>query len=195
MQAAGHMREPSQESHMDGSMNAPMAHHMAYQQHQQAQHQAQELHRHPLPVEQFPGNASFAEGDTSMMDREDNIEGDSVNNELGPPRSGSLRSSANNELEMRQLFSANRHRGLQDVAGELHGNERGPNSERTRQVFAMLWYGQPCPSLHRPSANLYQDQLGLLDRQRVRTARTSLCELCEPMRHREDYCSEPCQLR
>jgi regulatory factor X len=75
-----------------------------------------------------------------MMEREDNVEGDSVNHDLAQPRSGSLRSSANNELEMRQLFSANRHRGLQDVASELHGNERGPNSERTRQVFAMLWY-------------------------------------------------------
>lgn len=139
MQAAGHMRGPSQEVHMDGSMTAPMAHQMAYQQHQQAQHQSQDMNRHPLPVEQFAGNGSFTEGDTSMMEREDNIEGDSVNQDLAQPRSGSLRSSANNELEMRQLFSANRHRGLQDVASELHGNERGPNSERTRQVFAMLW--------------------------------------------------------
>ena len=113
-----------------------MGHQMAYQQHQQHQ----DIHRHPLPVDQYNANASFTEGDTSMMEREDHIEGDSINNDPGPPRAGSLRSSANNELEMRQLFSANRHRGLQDVAGELHGNERGPNSERTRQVFAMLWY-------------------------------------------------------
>lgn len=47
--------------------------------------------------------------------------------------------TANNEREMQQLFVANKHRSLQDVARELHGNERGPNSERQRQVFAMLW--------------------------------------------------------
>ncbi|GJC82200.1 transcriptional regulator RFX1 [Colletotrichum liriopes] len=63
---------------------------------------------------------------------------------MGMQKSSSARSSANNELEMRHLFNANKHRGLQDVASELHGNERGPNSERTRQVFAMLWINSVC---------------------------------------------------
>jgi len=49
------------------------------------------------------------------------------------------KSSAANELEMRQLFHQHKHRTLPDVAAELHGNERGPQSERQRQVFAMLW--------------------------------------------------------
>lgn len=75
-----------------------------------------------------------------MLDRDDNEDGDSISGPVGAAKPTSARSSANNELEMRQLFTANRHRHLQDVAGELHGNERGPNSERTRQVFAMLWY-------------------------------------------------------
>ncbi len=72
------------------------------------------------------------------MDRDGNDDGDSVAGAHGASKPS--RSSANNELEMRQLFHANRHRNLQEVATELHGNERGPNSERTRQVFAMLWY-------------------------------------------------------
>ena len=44
-------------------------------------------------------------------------------------------------LKQRRMepLQANQSRTLQDVAVELHGNERGPNSERTRQVFAMLW--------------------------------------------------------
>jgi regulatory factor X, other len=42
-------------------------------------------------------------------------------------------------LEMRQLFHTNKHRSLQDISAELHGNERGPNSERNRQMFAMIW--------------------------------------------------------
>jgi len=58
---------------------------------------------------------------------------------VGQPKKAS-KSSAANELEMRQLFNQNKHRSLPDVARELHGNERGPMSERQRQVFAMLWY-------------------------------------------------------
>jgi regulatory factor X len=118
---------------MDASMSAPMGHPMPYQQRHHMQ-------RHPLPAEQYNNNASFTEGDSQMMERDENDEGDSVPNMPGPAKPASTRSSANNELEMRQLFGINRHRSLQDVAGELHGNERGPNSERTRQVFAMLWY-------------------------------------------------------
>lgn len=142
LQAATHMQATAQDFTMDGSMGAPMGHHpMPYHQ-QQQQHQHQHQHampRHPLPAEQYTTNASFTEGDSQMMDREDNDEGDSMAGIVGAPKPTSTRSSANNEHEMRQLFSLNRNRTLQDVAGELHGNERGPNSERTRQVFAMLW--------------------------------------------------------
>lgn len=130
LQAATHMQAGNHGFPMDGSMGAHMAHHMAYSHH--------EMPRHPLPADQFGPNASFTEGDSQMLDRDDNEEGDSMNGAVGVSKPA--RSSANNELEMRQLFSANRHRNLQEVAGELHGNERGPNSERTRQVFAMLWY-------------------------------------------------------
>lgn len=52
---------------------------------------------------------------------------------------GRQRSNTNNDQEMRELFTRNNHRSLQDVAKELHGNERGPSSERSRQLFAMLW--------------------------------------------------------
>ena len=133
LQAADHMQNAAQEFAMDGSMGAPMGHPMSYQQ------QHHPMARHPLPAEQFGANASFTE-DSQMLDRDE--DGDSMAGMVGPTKSTSGRSSANNELEMRQLFSANRHRNLQEVAGELHGNERGPNSERTRQVFAMLWLVQ-----------------------------------------------------
>ncbi|KAJ4145742.1 hypothetical protein LMH87_004579 [Akanthomyces muscarius] len=134
LQAATHMQSANHEFAMDGSMAAHM-HHMAYQHHHG-------MPRHPLPADQFGPNASFTEGDSQMLDRDDGDDGDSMSLAAGVNKPS--RSSANNELEMRQLFSANRHRGLQDVASELHGNERGPNSERTRQVFAMLWINTTC---------------------------------------------------
>lgn len=95
-------------------------------------------HQQPLPGDSFSAENSFAELDSQMaMDRSANEEGDSALALASTTKPS--RSSANNELEMRQLFNANQSRSLQDVAEELHGNERGPNSERTRQVFAMLW--------------------------------------------------------
>ncbi|CCC13345.1 unnamed protein product [Sordaria macrospora k-hell] len=99
-------------------------------------HGSHSMSRQSLSADSFAGNTSFVE-DSQMLDHDGN-------NDHGPyvgmssQSKGGSRSSANNEVEMRQLYIANRHRDLQDVAEELHGNERGPNSERTRQVFAML---------------------------------------------------------
>ena len=134
LQAAQHMqaREVSMDSAMDGdaASSAAMAHPGIYQNNP-------DMGAHASMGDSFIGNASFTDGDSQMIDREDNNEeGDSV---AGATKGGASRTSANNELEMRQLFRANQSRTLQDVAVELHGNERGPNSERTRQVFAMLW--------------------------------------------------------
>ncbi|KAK5993191.1 Transcriptional regulator RFX1-like protein [Cladobotryum mycophilum] len=137
LQAATHMQSATHDFQMDNSMSAAMGHHMAYQQHHA-------MTRHPLPAEQYGGNTSFTEGDGQMLDREENEDGDSLAGAAGTAKATTTRSSANNELEMRHLFSANRHRNLQDVARELHGNERGPNSERTRQVFAMIWINTVC---------------------------------------------------
>ncbi|OAA66265.1 cephalosporin C regulator 1 [Cordyceps fumosorosea ARSEF 2679] len=136
LQAATHMQTANHEFAMSGPMAAHM-HQMAYQhQHPHG------IPRHPLPGDQFGPNASFTEGDTHMLDRDDADDADPMALAAGVPKP--TRSSANNEVEMRQLFNANKHRGLQDVATELHGNERGPNSERTRQVFAMLWINSVC---------------------------------------------------
>lgn len=101
--------------------------------------------RHSLPADGY--GTSFAEDDSPMLegrsDEQDEIDSLGGN---GATRKAP-KTSAANEIEMRQLFQSNKHRTLPDVARELHGNERGPQSERTRQVFAMLWYVvRPDPS-------------------------------------------------
>lgn len=78
------------------------------------------------------GDSQLLEGRSDEQDEVDSLAG-------GGPAKKASKSSAANELEMRQLFHSNKHRSLPDVAAELHGNERGPQSERQRQVFAMLW--------------------------------------------------------
>lgn len=92
--------------------------------------------RQPLPSEFVPVNSQHRLG-TPMMDRNDSPAPDS-GLDIGIMQ-GRQRSNTNNDQEMRELFNRNSHRSLQDVAKELHGNERGPSSERSRQLFAMLW--------------------------------------------------------
>lgn len=98
-----------------------------------------ETGRQSLPGESYGPN--YGEGDSQILesrsDEQDDV--DSLAGAGGPAKKAS-KSSAANELEMRQLFQSNKHRTLPEVATELHGNERGPQSERQRQVFAMLWY-------------------------------------------------------
>lgn len=49
------------------------------------------------------------------------------------------RSNANNDGEMKELFESNRHKSLEEIVQDVRGNERGPNAERKRQLYAMLW--------------------------------------------------------
>jgi regulatory factor X len=107
-------------------------------------------YRSDMGRQSIPGDgygANYGEGDSQIMegrsDEQDEV--DSLAGTSGPAKKAS-KSSAANELEMRQLFNAHKHRSLPEVATELHGNERGPQSERQRQVFAMLWYVLPSSS-------------------------------------------------
>tara|TARA_R110002060_G_scaffold18351_2_gene25280 strand:+ start:404 stop:847 length:444 start_codon:yes stop_codon:yes gene_type:complete len=103
----------------------------------QEQQYKPEPSRQSMPAEGY--GANYGEGDSQMMEGRSD-EQDEVDSVAGAPVKKASKSSAANELEMRQLFQANKHRSLPEVATELHGNERGPQSERQRQVFAMLWY-------------------------------------------------------
>ena len=111
-----------------GGMPHPQVNHNTDMQFQQ--------HSALVSVPGFPQNHPFTHHDGPVMDHNEQ-ENDSTS--VPKSQTKTSRTSANNELEMRELFRTNKHRTLQDVAAELHGNERGPNSERTRQVFAMLW--------------------------------------------------------
>lgn len=48
-------------------------------------------------------------------------------------------SSIANDQELRKLFRENGHRNLKDVASDVLAHERGPKSEKTKQIFAMNW--------------------------------------------------------
>lgn len=124
----------SRESGIDPNLGA--VHLMGYQQ-QDIQYKP-ENPSHSIPAEIY--SASFGEEDSQILEgrSDEQDDGDSVAGLNEAPKKAS-KSSAANEMEMRQLFNTNKQRTLPEVASELHGNERGPHSERTRQVFAMLW--------------------------------------------------------
>lgn len=104
----------------------------------QASQYAGDNSRHSLPADGYV--PQYGDGDSAMLggrsDEQDDMDSQAGASE---PTKKPSKSSAANELEMRQLFQANKHRRLPEIAAELHGNERGPQSERQRQVFAMLW--------------------------------------------------------
>ena len=131
LQAAPHI-QPAAQGHrdfaVDASMDASMAHAVPYQ------HDGS-FARHDVSASLSMNDlGGFADPDSQMIEAKN----DDAPVAMPPVQKNTTR-TANNEREMQQLFVANKHRSLQDVARELHGNERGPNSERQRQVFAMLW--------------------------------------------------------
>ena len=72
-----------------------------------------------------------------------------LNDEPGPDDTGTEHgknkskkgsaSSAANDLELKRLFAEHKGRHLKEVAAEVIVHERGPKSEKTKQIFAMLW--------------------------------------------------------
>lgn len=120
---------------IDPALGGPAHHGLPYPQEVQYK---PENGRQSLPVEYATG---YNEADSQLLEgrSDEQDDADSLAGTNGPAKKGT-KSSAANELEMRQLFQSNKHRSLPEVASELQGNERGPQSERQRQVFAMLWY-------------------------------------------------------
>ncbi|KAL8670839.1 MAG: hypothetical protein Q9168_004639 [Polycauliona sp. 1 TL-2023] len=53
-------------------------------------------------------------------------------------------SSIANDIELKKLFVENNGRPLKEVAAQVLANERGPRSEKTKQIFAMLWLHTIC---------------------------------------------------
>ena len=134
MHSASQLQNP-REYEIDPALGGGHNHGLSYSQQDQYK---TEMGHQSLPADNY--GANYGEGESQMLegrsDEQDEV--DSLAGAGGPAKKAS-KSSAANELEMRQLFQSNKHRSLPEVAKELHGNERGPQSERQRQVFAMLW--------------------------------------------------------
>ncbi|KAH8725435.1 RFX DNA-binding domain-containing protein [Phaeosphaeriaceae sp. PMI808] len=59
-------------------------------------------------------------------------------------KKASASGSATNDKELRQLLAQNEGRNLKDVAAEVIQNDRTSKSEKSKQLFAMLWLRSVC---------------------------------------------------
>ncbi|MCJ1416055.1 hypothetical protein MMC32_002390 [Xylographa parallela] len=71
--------------------------------------------------------------------------GDQENNaENMAPRKKGAATSAANDIELRRLYRENVGRDLHEVALQVLENDKGPKSEKTKQIFGMLWLSLHC---------------------------------------------------
>lgn len=57
-------------------------------------------------------------------------------------KSGGAAATQSNERELREALDLNVHRSLKDIAKEVSDSERTSRAEKTKQLFAMVWYEQ-----------------------------------------------------
>ncbi|KAI9888948.1 MAG: hypothetical protein M1814_006126 [Vezdaea aestivalis] len=89
-----------------------------------------------------PQESSFSTFDVPVAPMNNSTQNETPDPETKPSKAKVA--SLQNDLELRKMFEKERNRTLQDVAAQLVGNERGPNSEKIRQTFAMIWLNGSC---------------------------------------------------
>lgn len=116
-------------------------------------------HSYPDPSQyasmapQGPPSATFGNFEVPtahMMDSQQSTPAPESQPKAAAKPSKAKATSLQNDLELRKMFEKEKHRSLQDVAAQLVNNERGPNSEKMRQTFAMIWYVTNRPILFEP---------------------------------------------
>ena len=62
----------------------------------------------------------------------------------GDKRKKGSSSSQANDIELRRLYRENQGRDLHEVALQVIRDDKGPKSEKSKQIFGMLWYVDRC---------------------------------------------------
>jgi regulatory factor X, other len=133
-----------------------------WQQHQDtmaqnALGQGPQMHRHPFipdaalqqPPMSFSPNDSFQTGHGMSIDMSGQFDGSfdvsmdagmqDENAGDGNKRKKGSSSSQANDVELRRLFRENKQKSLQEVAAQVMKDEKGPKSEKSKQIFGMIW--------------------------------------------------------
>ncbi|KAL9602598.1 MAG: hypothetical protein Q9219_001742 [cf. Caloplaca sp. 3 TL-2023] len=84
------------------------------------------------------------EGDSQGFEQRNGEQSMGDNGAADGRRKKGSASSIANDIELKKLFRENAGRSLKEVAAQVLANERGPRSEKTKQIFAMLWLNSSC---------------------------------------------------
>ncbi|KAI9881330.1 MAG: hypothetical protein M1830_003337 [Pleopsidium flavum] len=93
------------------------------------------------PLEHYQ---SYDGPDNQMLDPSVDDQGQDGTEADGAKKKKGSASSIANDLELKRLFRENQGRSIKEVAAQVLTNERGPKSEKTKQIFAMLWLNSVC---------------------------------------------------
>ena len=120
-----------------------------------AQHpgQLEQMMQHTLPTQAMPmgmeqfHQRSYTPHDQQYMMQDPNFAAQmQFQQQMAPGiehedrRRKNSAATATNDKELRELLSRNENRVLKDVAQEVIQKERTPQAEKTKQLFAMLWW-------------------------------------------------------
>lgn len=109
-------------------------------------------------------------------------------------KKGSTSGSATNDKELRQLLAQNENRNLKDVAAEVIQNDRTSKAEKSKQLFAMLWWVPNNHTIYTRTNNL-QAEICLPYRQNFCATQSCLFQVRGTLRHGSSYPFEPCIFR
>lgn len=130
---AGYTFDPNPQPHVDYPENGHL--HGRSTSLGQSAHSNVPIQRPPLSHYQ-----SYEARDHSAFEQ---MNGEQAGDDNGTTDSRKKKGSASsiaNDIELKKLFLENKGRPLKEVAAQVLANERGPRSEKTKQIFAMLWY-------------------------------------------------------
>ncbi len=128
-----HLINPNREYAIDPSLRDPAAATRAMSvDHTYSAHQGE---MRPLMDHQYSFEAKESQLPVNFNDEQTQ---DDAGVDETKKKKGSASSIANDQ-ELRKLFRENHHRDLKEVAAEVLVHERGPRSEKTKQIFAMNW--------------------------------------------------------
>lgn len=109
-------------------------------------------HQHAQSVH-FPVQAQYTGHDSPYMQQDMNFPQHArmgsvpIQPATDLPEGGRRKGSAvtaTNDKELREMLAKNEGRPLKEVAQEVIQKERTPMAEKTKQLFAMLWYVSTC---------------------------------------------------
>ena len=94
----------------------------------------------PLRMDSPADYMSIEGQDDSLMDGTSQLQTAGGTTGDGSRRKKASSSGQANDQELRRLFRENENKSLHEIAQQVLKDDKGPKSEKNRQIFGMIWY-------------------------------------------------------